>query len=111
MRVVGYGDTEVKKLSSGSGLPVIRQQTLSVCQVCNNGRVKISTHVTGWLVWLGWAWLSFRMWQIGIRPRPTDPQTVGRRALHIVGAIIFSALALYFLGVGLGFYQVPARPH
>src|SRR5438046_7000653 len=47
--------------------------------------MKVSTNVIGWLVWLGWAWLSFRMWQIGIRPRETDPQTVGRRALHIVG--------------------------
>jgi hypothetical protein len=32
---------------------------------------------------------------------------MGRRVLHIVGALIFTAMTIYFLGVGLGFYQVP----
>jgi len=69
--------------------------------------MKISTNVPGWLILAGWAWLSFRMWRVGIRPRATDPQTMGRRVLHIVGALIFTAMTIYFLGVGLGFYHVP----
>ena len=72
--------------------------------------MKIRTNVPGWLILVGWGWLTFRMWQVGIRPRATDPQTMGRRALHIFGALVFTSLTLYFLGVGLGFYQVPQPP-
>ena len=68
--------------------------------------MRISTNIPGWLILAGWAWLSFRMWQIGIRPRATDPKTTGRRSLHIVGAIIFTVMTIYFLGVGFGLYHI-----
>ncbi len=68
--------------------------------------MKINGNVGGWFVLLVWAYFSFTMWRIGIRPRATDPQGIVHRVIYILGAILMTTVTVYFIGYGLGFYRL-----
>lgn len=69
--------------------------------------MKVSTNVVGWLTWLSFGWLAFRLWRSGLRPHPNRPRGMVRRTIYIVFAVFFTMMAIYFVGYGLGFYDIP----
>jgi len=66
--------------------------------------MRISTNIGGWVVELMYCSGAFYLWRSALKPKPTEPQGVVSRSIRVIGAIMLSALALYFLGYGLGFY-------
>jgi hypothetical protein len=68
--------------------------------------MNINTNVGGWLRLLLFAAGSIYLWRSGIRPRPGEPQGKLSRSIRIVGAVMVSAVTLYFLGYGLGLYHL-----
>ncbi len=66
--------------------------------------VKISTNIGGWVVELMYCMGALYLWRSGLKPGATEPHGVISRSIRVVGAILLSALALYVLGYGLGFY-------
>lgn len=71
--------------------------------------MKVSTNVGGWVVELMYGFGAFYLWRSALRPRATEPQGAVSRSIRAIGAILLSALALYFLGYGLGFYGPLSR--
>jgi hypothetical protein len=68
--------------------------------------MNINTNVAGWLGLLVFAAGSINLWRSGIRPGTNEPQEMLPRLIRITGAVIFSAMTLYFLGYGLGLYSL-----
>lgn len=66
--------------------------------------MRISTNIGGWVVELMYCSGAFYLWRSGLKPKSTEPQGVVSRSIRIIGAILLSAVALYFLGYGLGLY-------
>ena len=66
--------------------------------------MKISTNIGGWVVELMYCSGAFYLWRSGLKPKATEPQGIVSRSIRVIGAIMLSALALYFLGYGLGLY-------
>lgn len=71
--------------------------------------MKVSTNIGGWVIELLYCLGAFYLWRSGLRPKATEPQGLVSRSIRVTGAIILSALALYVLGYGLGFYGPLSR--
>ena len=66
--------------------------------------VKINTNIRGWLRLLLFAWVAAYLWRSALYPKPGEPKGLLDRALRIFGAVLISALVIYFLGYGLGLW-------
>src|ERR1700728_1974749 len=73
-------------------------------QIERDRSVTISTNIVGWFRLLLFAFGAAYLWRSGLSPRKGEPKTRLDRGLRIFGALLLSAVVIYFLGVGFGFY-------
>jgi len=78
--------------------------TLFRSQVERDCGMTISTNIVGWFRLLLLASGAAYLWRSGLSPRKGEPKSPLDRGLRIFGAILLSAVAIYFVGFGLGLY-------
>jgi hypothetical protein len=66
--------------------------------------MKINTNLVGWLRLLLFAAGAAYLWRSSIFPREGDPKGCFDRTLRIFGAVLLTAITIYFVGYGLGLY-------
>ena len=66
--------------------------------------MKISTNLVGWLRLLLFAFGAAYLWRSALSPRNGEPKGRLDRGLRIFGAVLLSAVVIYFVGFGLGLY-------
>lgn len=66
--------------------------------------MKRNTSVIGWLRWSMWPIAAGYLWHSSLGPNARQRSD---RNARLIGAVIFSILTVYFLGYGLGLYDVP----
>jgi len=66
--------------------------------------MSVNTSVVSWLRLLFFAIGAAYLWRSGLFPKKSEPKGGFDRGLRIFGAILLSAVAIYFAGVGLGLY-------
>ncbi len=64
----------------------------------------ISTNIVGWFRLLLYASGAAYLWRSGLSPRQGEPKSRLDRGLRIFGAVLLSAVVIYLVGFGLGFY-------
>jgi hypothetical protein len=64
----------------------------------------ISTNIVGWFRLLLFASGAAYLWRSGLSPRKGEPTSPLDRGLRIFGAVLLSAVVIYFVGFGLGLY-------
>ena len=64
----------------------------------------INPNVFGWIKLLVFGFGAYYLWRSAIKPKGNEPRGMGSRSIRVVGALILSAVTLYFLGYGLGLY-------
>jgi hypothetical protein len=68
--------------------------------------MKISSNIAGWFKLLIFALGAAYLWRSGLSPRKNEPQGTFDRSIRVVGAVLLSAVTLYFVGYGLGLYRL-----
>jgi hypothetical protein len=66
--------------------------------------VTINTNIVGWFRLLVFASGAAYLWQSGLSPKIGEPKSRLDRGLRIFGAVLLSAVVIYFVGFGLGMY-------
>ena len=66
--------------------------------------MKISTNVVGWFRLMVFASGAVYLWRSALFPRNGEPKGRLDRGLRIFGALLLSAVVIYFVGFGLGLY-------
>lgn len=64
----------------------------------------INTNVVGWFRLLFFASGAAYLWRSGLSPMSGEPKSNLDRGLRIFGAVLLSAVVIYFVGFGLGLY-------
>jgi hypothetical protein len=64
----------------------------------------ISTNIVGGLRLLLFASGAAYLWRSGLSPKKGEPKSNLDRGLRIFGAVLLSAVVIYFVGFGLGLY-------
>ena len=64
----------------------------------------INTNVVGWFRLLLFASGAAYLWRSGLSPKNGEPKSRVDRALRNFGAVLLSAVVIYFVGFGLGMY-------
>ena len=67
--------------------------------------LKLNTNMVGWFRVVSFAGGAFYLWRSALFPKTCEPRKWFDRSLRVVGAILLTALAIYFLGYGLGVFQ------
>jgi hypothetical protein len=66
--------------------------------------VTITTNAVGWFRLLLFASGAAYLWRSGLFPKNGEPKSRLDRGLRIFGALLLSAVVIYFVGFGLGMY-------
>jgi hypothetical protein len=66
--------------------------------------VTINTNTVGWFRLLLFASGAVYLWRSGLLPKNGEPKGRLDRGLRIFGAVLLSAVVIYFVGFGLGLY-------
>jgi hypothetical protein len=66
--------------------------------------VAISTNIVGWFRLLLFASGVAYLWRSGLSPKNGEPKGRLDGGLRIFGALMLSAVVIYFVGFGLGLY-------
>jgi len=66
--------------------------------------VEINTNIVGWVRLLVFAVGAAYLWRSAFFPKAGEPKGKFDRALRVFGAILLSAVVLYFVGFALGLY-------
>ena len=64
----------------------------------------INTNAVGWFRLLLFASGAAYLWRSGLSPKNGEPKSRFDRGLRIFGAVLISAVVIYFVGFGLGIY-------
>jgi len=64
----------------------------------------INTNIVGWLRLLLFTVGAVYLWRSALSPK-AERLSRSDRALRLVGAVLLSAVVIYFVGVGLGLYN------
>ena len=72
--------------------------------------MKISTNIGGWAVEVMYFMAAFYSWRIALRRKPTEHRGIISRSILVIGAVMMSVIAIYFLGSGLGLYSLHSLP-
>jgi hypothetical protein len=69
--------------------------------------VTINPNIAGWgrVVFFG-AGAAY-LWRSAFFPKKNEPQGMIDRSIRVTGAVILSAVTLYFVGYGFGLYGTP----
>jgi len=62
----------------------------------------ISTNIIGWFRLFLFASGAAYLWRSGLSPRKDESRSKLDRGLRIFGAVLLSAVVIYFVGLGLG---------
>ena len=73
-------------------------------QVGRDCDVIINTNIVGWFRLLLFASGAAYLWRSALSPRKGEPKGRLDRGLRIFGAVMLSAIVIYFVGFGLGLY-------
>jgi len=65
----------------------------------------INTNIVGWFRLLLFAVGAVYLWRSALSPKGNEPRGRSDRAVRLFGAVLLSAVVIYFLGFGLGFYR------
>jgi hypothetical protein len=66
--------------------------------------VTINTNAVGWFRLLLFVSGAAYLWRSGLSPKSGEPKSRLDRGLRIFGAVLLSAVVIYFVGFGLGMY-------
>jgi len=66
--------------------------------------MSINTNIVGWFRVLFFGFGAAYLWRSGLFPKKGEPKGRFDRGLRVFGAIVLSAVAVYFVGFGLGLY-------
>lgn len=64
----------------------------------------ISHNIGGWVRLLLFASGAAYLWRSGLSPKEGEPKGRLDRGLRVFGAVLLSAVVIYFIGFGLGLY-------
>jgi len=64
----------------------------------------MNTNVPGWSRLLLFAFAAAYLWRSGLSPKKGEPKGRLDRGIRLFGAILLSAVVIYFVGFGLGPY-------
>ena len=65
----------------------------------------INTNIVGWFRLLLFASGAVYLWRSALSPGSGEPKNRFDRGLRIFGAVLLSAVVIYFVGFGLGLYR------
>jgi hypothetical protein len=63
-----------------------------------------TTNIVGWFRLIFFASGEAYLWRSGLSPRKGESKSRLDRGLRIFGAVLLSAVVIYFVGFGLGLY-------
>jgi hypothetical protein len=63
--------------------------------------VDVNTNIAGWFRVAFFAAGAAYLWRSALSPKGAEPRRNVDRGLRIIGAILLSALVVYFIGLGL----------
>jgi hypothetical protein len=69
--------------------------------------MKINPNIAGWGRLLSFIAGAVYLWRSALFPKKEEPHGMSDRSLRVIGAVILSGVALYFVGYGLGLYGLP----
>lgn len=69
----------------------------------------VNPSIFGWVRLAVFGFGAFYLWRSAISPKGNEPRGMGSRSIRVIGALMLSAVTLYFLGYGLGLYNLPAK--
>jgi len=72
--------------------------------------VNIATNIIGWGRLLFFGAGAAYLWRSALWPKKDEPQGKIDRSIRVMGAIILSGVTIYFVGYGLGLYNL-YKPH
>ena len=75
-------------------------------QVERDCGMKISTNIVGWFRLLLFASGAAYLWRSGLSHGNGEPKSLLDRGLRFFGAVLFSAVVIYFVGLGLGLVRL-----